>query len=936
VSEDDDVVALVLTALDVEYEAVRAHLVDPREWHHPKGTIFEVGVLPDSRVRVVLALAGQGNAEAGVIAERGLSVFKPAALLFVGIAGALRDDLTLGDVVVATHVYAYHGGREETGGFRARPRVWHAPHDLDQLARHVARARQLPPRVHFGPVASGEVVLNSRGSPTAERIDLYYNDAIAIEMESAGVAQAAHMNAARAMVVRGVSDLADGSKDGTDRSGWRGTAAGNAAAFAFALIARLPAASAGRSTKQGLHAVSGADPHVLGVHPAIAVGGVPRRLPAYVDRDTDTAPDGVRASLGVLMRTGGMLVLVGGSSTGKTRTAYEAVAALLPEWRLVLPAGGLPPEAPPRSVVWLDELARYLDDPAVTSLLTAAPPVVLIGTMWPEEHAAAVIARRPDGSPAPAARVLDLAVTVWLGDRFSDIEQRRAEHLAADDVQLRAALEASDHGVTQSLAAAPQLMARVRGAGPIAAAVIMAAVDAVRLGVRSPLPAELLEAAAPGYCDPRTRAAASPEWFAEALAYVTQEVRGAAAVLTPVGAVMGSTTGYRLADYVHQTVARERRSVRPPEGAWQASLATATDPDDLERLAVSAEVRGLFGHARDGYTQIAHYLGRSSARTRLAALLTRAGDMSTLERRAAHGDDAADRALAAELFRQGDAEGLSARAEAGSLLARERLAALLAERDLSALATLAEAGGAVATHYLNVLIKAGHTDEALAFMRRQAGQDPTGLPDNWWAMQVLLIEGNLDELTHRAERSVAPHARPLLAQARARLGELQQLRDAADTGDESSAIRLADELDRRDAEDELHARAGRGDWWATRMLATRQARTWLAAGDVGSLRERAATDPWATDTYADALAAIGDVDTLGELADAGNDRAARHAAALLARAGDLARLRDGVDLGRPHAVDALADALAAAGRTDEAERLRHFGLRADGEIASRP
>jgi nucleoside phosphorylase len=232
------------------------------------GTIFEVGVLPDARVRVALAITGPGNTAASVLAERGLSTFKPAVLLFVGIAGALRDDLSLGDVVVATHVCAHHGGREEEHGFRARPRVWQAPHDLDQLARHVARTRGRVgspagdavdplPRVHFGPVVSGEVVLNSRGSPTAERIRLHYDDAVAIEMESAGAAHAAHLNGAQAMVVRGISDFADGTKDGTDRSGWRRTAAGNAAEFALALIASLPTvASTGRSIEDWVREVN--------------------------------------------------------------------------------------------------------------------------------------------------------------------------------------------------------------------------------------------------------------------------------------------------------------------------------------------------------------------------------------------------------------------------------------------------------------------------------------------------------------------------------------------------------------------------------------------------------------------------------------------------------------------------------------------------------
>ncbi|MGI5151205.1 hypothetical protein ACQEVC_33395 [Plantactinospora sp. CA-294935] len=250
-SDGDSVVAVVLTALDVEYEAVCAHLRDLRKRRHSAGTIFEVGALPGSQVQVAVAITGEGNTVASVLAERALATFKPAVLLFVGIAGALHDDLRLGDVVVATHVYAYHGGRAETDGFHARPRSWEAPHHLEQLARHVARsvrrvgplddgAADQSPSVCFRPVAAGEVVLNSRTSPLAKQINRHYNDAAAIEMESAGAAHAAHLNRATAMVIRGISDLADGTKYETDRSDWRKVASANAAAFAAALIRELP------------------------------------------------------------------------------------------------------------------------------------------------------------------------------------------------------------------------------------------------------------------------------------------------------------------------------------------------------------------------------------------------------------------------------------------------------------------------------------------------------------------------------------------------------------------------------------------------------------------------------------------------------------------------------------------------------------------------
>jgi hypothetical protein len=81
--------------------------------------------------------------------------------------------------------------------------------------------------------------------------------------------------------------------------------------------------------------VGDADPRWLGVHPAIPAAGVSGDTPpAYVERDVDGAEHGVRARLAAAAERGGFVLLVGGSSVGKTRSAYEAakrLAALLAE-----------------------------------------------------------------------------------------------------------------------------------------------------------------------------------------------------------------------------------------------------------------------------------------------------------------------------------------------------------------------------------------------------------------------------------------------------------------------------------------------------------------------------------------------------------------------------------------------------------------------------
>lgn len=244
---DTDLV-VILTALNLEYEAVRNRLTDLQVHRHAAGTRFEVGRLRGTDHRVALGLVGKGNHPAAVLAERAIAQFAPVAILFVGVAGALWSSIRLGDVVVASQIYAYHGGTSEDDGLKARPRAWEISHDAAQLAHHVIRTgtwstgirAAQSPAVHFGPIAAGEIVQDSAVSEQARWVRQHYNDALAIEMEAAGVAQAAHLNRALpVVVVRGISDRADGAKSTADAQNWQPTAAEHAAAFASALAADL-------------------------------------------------------------------------------------------------------------------------------------------------------------------------------------------------------------------------------------------------------------------------------------------------------------------------------------------------------------------------------------------------------------------------------------------------------------------------------------------------------------------------------------------------------------------------------------------------------------------------------------------------------------------------------------------------------------------------
>ncbi|MGL5864265.1 MAG: hypothetical protein ACRCYX_00120, partial [Dermatophilaceae bacterium] len=136
----DSGLIVILTALDLEYTAIRERLVDVRAQRHASGTRFETGTIDQSSCRVALGLVGKGNLSAAALAERAIAEFSPATLLFVGVAGGLWPHVHLGDVVVASKIYAYHGGTSEDDGLKARPKAWEIPHEADQIAHHVARS----------------------------------------------------------------------------------------------------------------------------------------------------------------------------------------------------------------------------------------------------------------------------------------------------------------------------------------------------------------------------------------------------------------------------------------------------------------------------------------------------------------------------------------------------------------------------------------------------------------------------------------------------------------------------------------------------------------------------------------------------------------------------------------------------------------------------
>jgi nucleoside phosphorylase len=237
---------VILTPMNLEYQAMRAEMRELSVRRHPAGTTAEVGTVPGVPWPVALVVTGEGTLMTAVVAQQVVDWLRPRALFVVGVAGGLKDDVELGDVVVGTWVYGVHAGKEDVTGFQPRPRAWEGAFSLVQAARAVDNEGSWSapgggrPKVHFKPIAVGDVVLNSRVTPLAAQLKRNYSDAVAIETESSGAATAAHVSAPLlVLAVRGISDKADGRKHVSDAEGLQPVAAAHAAAFLAALLREL-------------------------------------------------------------------------------------------------------------------------------------------------------------------------------------------------------------------------------------------------------------------------------------------------------------------------------------------------------------------------------------------------------------------------------------------------------------------------------------------------------------------------------------------------------------------------------------------------------------------------------------------------------------------------------------------------------------------------
>jgi len=395
------------------------------------------------------------------------------------------------------------------------------------------------------------------------------------------------------------------------------------------------------------------DPISVGVHSARSrpsadhpADGRGDRVPVYVQRDIDTE---FRAALSHT----GFVVLVGDATAGKTRTAFEAMRALLPDHIFIAPSElsgmGIAVQeaaATRKCVLWLDELQDFLGPDGLTRNVIAKLMYgtghhrVILATMRATEESRLVTGGRKAGESLRLSQsVVDQANRIFVERFFNIAERSRAQELAGQDSRLADAINHADqYGIGEYLACGPQLSAEwqdawAHGNHPRGAAIIAAAVDCRRAGFTGPLPRSLIEELHYFYLERHNGRSLYPETLDEAWAWAIQQRDSGSAPLRII-----DSDRCDVFDYLIDELQRQAGEV-PPESTARVALSYA-GPDAAGVIALTAWRQGRYELAELAIRKVFDAVGQRSSpddpdivavRNNLAAILHAQGKLSEAE-----------------------------------------------------------------------------------------------------------------------------------------------------------------------------------------------------------------------------------------------------------------------------------------------------------------
>jgi adenosylhomocysteine nucleosidase len=204
----------IIGAMDVEIELLKSDLELEGTTSKARMEFYE-GEL--SEEEVVLVKSGIGKVNAALCAQILIDNFEVDKVIFTGVAGAVREGLDVGDIVISLDTIQHDldacslgyklGEIPEMDKIRFK-----ADEELVELAKEAGEKVMTAEDIK---VVTGRVLSGDQFIADAEKVKWLYDSFAGdcAEMEGAAVGQACFLNDTPFVIIRSMSDKADGSAD---------------------------------------------------------------------------------------------------------------------------------------------------------------------------------------------------------------------------------------------------------------------------------------------------------------------------------------------------------------------------------------------------------------------------------------------------------------------------------------------------------------------------------------------------------------------------------------------------------------------------------------------------------------------------------------------------------------------------------------------------
>ncbi len=227
----------IIGAMELEVEVLKEQM-DVKNIVEKASMKFYEGILRGKDV--VIVQCGIGKVNAGICVQILADLFHVDAVINTGVAGSLRAEINIGDIVVSTDA-CEHDMDVTALGYKQgiipqmKESFFKADRKLVEAAIEVCREVNPDINVYEGRVLSGDQFISGEEIKN-KLIDLF--GGFCTEMEGAAIAHAAFLNEIPYVVIRAISDKADGSAH-MDYPEFERAAAAHSAKLVENLVKRL-------------------------------------------------------------------------------------------------------------------------------------------------------------------------------------------------------------------------------------------------------------------------------------------------------------------------------------------------------------------------------------------------------------------------------------------------------------------------------------------------------------------------------------------------------------------------------------------------------------------------------------------------------------------------------------------------------------------------